>query len=156
MRSIVYSMAIGKSWILPHGANCHASQPLPHRERPRGKTWGASTLRNSAVEFDRRKPPDEGGEEVEDAETCVISLRCTRHRRARPRALMGLFHFLVHVGNRVSGGVGGRWQRCLRGDAVRYCTFAKSLRARFTSGDGGHEPAPNEHFPRIPYIIMNH
>ena len=68
MRSIVYSMAIRKSWKIltlrstfPHwrahskspsfsrNANCHASQPPTHRERPRGKNVG------------RQRPPKLGG-----------------------------------------------------------------------------------------------
>ena len=65
-----------------------------HRERHRVKTWGASAVRNSAVESDRRKPPDGGGEQVGVIKRCVGSLRCVRHRRARPRALKCVLMFL--------------------------------------------------------------
>ena len=68
MRSIVYSMAIRKSWKIltlrstfPHwrahskspsfsrNANCHASRTPTHRERPRGENVG------------RQRPPKLGG-----------------------------------------------------------------------------------------------
>ena len=108
MRSIIYNWGIGK--IQPKctgGAHRRKliNQPVStprHGEGPRAKTWGASTPANSAVPFDRRRPPDGGGEEQGYSETCVISLRCARHRRARPRPLMVLFYvFLNHFNEKL-------------------------------------------------------
>ena len=81
-----------------------------HGERHSVKTWGASTLRNSAARTDRRKPPDEGGGEDVHTKICVISLRCVRHRCARPRALLLHFGVLVHVGFQNSRGGGSEFE----------------------------------------------
>ena len=99
MRSMIISLGIlllRQSPVFPTGIIPTAVKPHHHRKRPRVKTWGASTLRNSAVESDRGKPPDGGGEQVGEAKTCVGSLRCVRHRRARPPSFNNHFNFLVH------------------------------------------------------------
>ena len=101
--SMIISLGIlllRQSPVSPTGIVAMPVNRPTHRERHSVKTWGASTLRNSAVGTDLRKLIFVGVSRSSLQRYHIGSLQRGLHRRMRPRGVMYHFGVLVHVGFR--------------------------------------------------------
>ena len=104
---MIFSLGIGDS-----GATSLSPIPTPvstpqHRERRNVKTSGASAVRNSAVGFDRRKPPDGGGEQLGIAKTCVPIFPMRPSLARAPPCTLGPFPLFGPCWKSISSARGG-------------------------------------------------